>query len=55
MRQVTLASPGGLNNLKLAEVEKPTPKSDQVVVKVAASSLNYHDLLVALGRIPTSL
>jgi NADPH:quinone reductase-like Zn-dependent oxidoreductase len=53
MRQVTLASPGGLNNLKLTEVEKPTPKSDQVVVKVAASSLNYHDLLVALGRIPT--
>jgi NADPH:quinone reductase-like Zn-dependent oxidoreductase len=53
MRQVTLASPGGLNNLTLTEVEKPTPKSDQVVVKVAASSLNYHDLLVALGRIPT--
>ncbi|MCS5593506.1 MAG: NAD(P)-dependent alcohol dehydrogenase [Porticoccaceae bacterium] len=53
MRQVTLASPGGLNNLKLVEVEKPTPKSDQVVVKVAASSLNYHDLLVALGQIPT--
>lgn len=53
MRQVTLASPGGLNNLKLTEVEKPTPKSDQVVVKVAASSLNYHDLLVVLGRIPT--
>jgi NADPH:quinone reductase-like Zn-dependent oxidoreductase len=53
MRQVTLASPGGLNNLTVTEVEKPTPKSDQVVVKVAASSLNYHDLLVALGRIPT--
>jgi len=53
MRQVTLTSPGGLDNLKMVEAEKPTPKSDQVVVRVAASSLNYHDLLVALGQIQT--
>ena len=53
MRQIKLASPGGLNNLNVVEVDKPIAKADQVVIKVAASSLNYHDLLVALGQIPT--
>ena len=53
MRQIQLASPGGLKNLTLVEAHKPIAKPDQVVIKVAASSLNYHDLLVALGQIPT--
>ena len=53
MRQIQLASPGGLKNLTLVEANKPIAKPDQVVIKVAASSLNYHDLLVALGQIPT--
>ncbi|MDG0969227.1 MAG: NAD(P)-dependent alcohol dehydrogenase [Porticoccaceae bacterium] len=54
MRQIKLTSPGGLNNLNLIDVVKPTAKPNQVVIKVAASSLNYHDLLVALGQIPTT-
>jgi NADPH:quinone reductase-like Zn-dependent oxidoreductase len=53
MRQIQLKSPGGLNNLKLVTTSEPTPTSDQVIIKVAASSLNFHDLLVALGQIPT--
>ena len=53
MRQIKLASPGGLKNLNLVEVEKPIAKAGQVIIKVAASSLNYHDLLVSLGQIPT--
>ena len=53
MRQIKLASPGGLNNLNVVEVDKPIAKAGQVIIKVAASSLNYHDLLVALGQIPT--
>ena len=53
MRQIKLASPGGLKNLNLVEVEKPVAKAGQVIIKVAASSLNYHDLLVSLGQIPT--
>ncbi len=53
MQQIQLAQPGGLENLKLTEVEVPTLNDHQVLVRVQASSLNYHDLLVALGKIPT--
>ena len=53
MRQIQLQSPGGLNNLKLVTTSEPTPAANQVIIEVVASSLNYHDLLVALGQIPT--
>ena len=33
----------GLANLKLADVEKPTPTDDQVLVKVRAASVNPYD------------
>ena len=48
-----LIKPGGLDNLRMAEVEAPSVRDNEILVKVAASSLNYHDLLVALGSIPT--
>jgi NADPH:quinone reductase-like Zn-dependent oxidoreductase len=54
MRQIKLANPGGLENLNLVTADKPSPKSDQILIKVSASSLNFHDLLVALGNIPTA-
>jgi NADPH:quinone reductase-like Zn-dependent oxidoreductase len=54
MRQIQIASPGGLGNLSLCEVDAPEPKPNEVVIKVAASSLNYHDLMVARGLIPTA-
>ena len=53
MRQMQLIKPGGLNNLKLVDVEPPRVKADEILIKVVASSLNYHDLMVALGQIPT--
>ena len=53
MRQIQLTKPGGLENLLICEAEMPTPKPDEVVIKISASSLNYHDLMVALGLIPT--
>lgn len=53
MKRIQLASPGGLDNLLLVETDKPTPTEDQILIKVRASSLNYHDLLVAQGHIPT--
>ncbi len=53
MRQIQLANPGGLENLLLCEAETPKPKSNEVLIKISASSLNYHDLMVALGLIPT--
>ena len=53
MKRIKLSKPGGLNNLVVAETKIPEPKENEVLIKVANSSLNYHDLLVALGGIPT--
>ena len=53
MRKMQLSSPGGLENLNLVNSDRPTPLKDQILIKVSASSLNFHDLLVALGNIPS--
>ena len=53
MKQIQLKKPGGLDNILLCDADVPNPKSNQIVIKIAASSLNYHDLLVALGFITT--
>lgn len=62
MKQVQIKAPGGLENLVLGEVDQPSsPAPGQILIQVHASSLNYHDLLVAArpdraadGRIPLS-
>ena len=53
MRQIQLTQPAGLENLVLCDVDVPKATPDEVVVKISASSLNFHDLMVALGFIPT--
>ena len=53
MRQIQIQKPGGLENLKLENVDSPDLQSKEVLMKISASSLNYHDLMVALGLIPT--
>ena len=53
MRQIQLTKPGGLSNLQLVDVEEPRVAAGEILIKVSASSLKYHDLLVALGQIPT--
>jgi len=53
MKQIQLSKPGGLENLKLTDTVNPSLKDNEVLLKVHASSLNYHDLMVALGLIPT--
>ncbi len=42
-----------LNQLSIVEKTIPRPDSNQVLIKWKATSLNYHDLLVANGSIPT--
>jgi len=53
MKQMQLSKPGGLDKLQMVETDIPSIRDNEILVKVAASSLNYHDLLVALGSIPT--
>ena len=53
MRQMQLAKPGGLDKFKLNELDIPKPNENEILIKVNASSLNYHDLMCALGLIPT--
>ncbi len=60
MQQITIKAPGGLDNLTLAEVADPAaPGPGEITVRVRASSLNFHDYIVAStpgsafdGRIP---
>ena len=40
MRQIQLIKPGGLNNISVCDIEAPKTKSDEVLIKVVASSLN---------------
>lgn len=55
MRAAILASPGGIDRIEIREIADPgQPGPGQIRVAVHATSLNFHDLLVANGGIPTS-
>ena len=43
---------GGLDNLKIIERPSPTPAAGEILVRWHATSLNFHDYLVAVGGIP---
>jgi|TARA_B110000285_G_C15079900_1_gene592888 NADPH:quinone reductase-like Zn-dependent oxidoreductase len=43
---------GGLDNMKIVETPNPMPKAGEILVKWHATSLNFHDYLVAIGGIP---
>lgn len=43
---------GGLDNLKIENRPDPTPKTGEILVRWHATSLNFHDYLVAVGGIP---
>ncbi|MBJ2149895.1 NAD(P)-dependent alcohol dehydrogenase [Paracoccus sp. IB05] len=47
MKAIQLAFPGGLENLRLVDLPEPAaPGVGEITVRLHASSLNYHDLLV---------
>jgi len=52
MKIISVTKGGGLDNLQIVEKPTPIPKANEVVVKWHATSLNYHDYLVAIGAIP---
>ncbi len=54
MKAAVLRAPGGLERIEIRDVPDPgAPGPGQVRVALHATSLNFHDLLVAKGAIPT--
>lgn len=54
MKAIRLRQPAGLDNLKFEDMAGPNaPGRGEIKVRLRASSLNYHDYLVAVGGIPT--
>ncbi len=54
MKVMTIRSPGGLDNLVLADRPQPSAGQGEVVIQVHANSLNYHDYVVAKGQMPVA-
>lgn len=54
MRKLVVRQPGGFENLEIVEAQTPTPEAGQVLVRWHATSLNFHDMLVANGAIPVA-
>jgi NADPH:quinone reductase-like Zn-dependent oxidoreductase len=53
MKAVQLAKPGGLDCLKLVDLPEPAaPAAGEILVRLHASSLNFHDYAVVAGFIP---
>lgn len=52
MKIIAVKQPGGLDNLTIIEKADPVPKANEILVNWKATSLNYHDYLVAVGDIP---
>lgn len=54
MKALILPAPGGLDKIQFTDVSDPgKPKNGEIRVSIKANSLNFHDLLVARGDIPT--
>lgn len=51
MKTMTLKAPGGLTNFALVEREVPRPKPGEILVRLHANALNYHDYVIAIGRL----
>src|SRR5947207_3976389 len=52
MRAVEISRPGGPEVLKVAELPKPAPKANEILVKVAAAGVNRPDVLQRAGNYP---
>lgn len=53
MKVAAVKKPGGPGNLIIEERPDPVAGSGEILVRMHASSLNYHDFVVVMGGIPT--
>lgn len=55
MQGIQLQSPTNLDNLRLTDLPDPgAPGAGEIRVRIHASSLNFHDYLVAVGGLPAA-
>lgn len=54
MKCVELGSPATIDSLKIVERDIPKPRAGEIVIRVRASSLNFHDYLVVTGVLPAA-
>lgn len=52
MRALELAQPASLDNFAMVRRAQPKPGPGEVLVRLSASSLNFHDYVVAVGLLP---
>ena len=52
MRAYRVEKDTGFEDIQLQDVPEPTPKDDEIVVRMRACSLNYRDILIPLGGYP---
>lgn len=50
MKAIRVHELGGAEKLTLEDVEKPVPKADEVLIKVAAAGINYADTMMRAGN-----
>jgi NADPH:quinone reductase-like Zn-dependent oxidoreductase len=53
MKIAAVKKPGGPGNLVIEDRPDPKPGVGEILVRIHASSLNYHDFVVVMGGIPT--
>ena len=49
MKAILLQKTGSFDSLKLVEIETPSPRDTQVLVRMVAISVNYADTLIRKG------
>ncbi len=54
MKVATVKKPGGLQNVRVEDRPDPKPGRGEILVRVRASSLNFHDFAVVAGMIPVA-
>ncbi len=50
MKAIRVHELGGADKLTLEEIDKPTPKADEVLIKVMAAGINYADTMMRSGN-----